>query len=151
MSATLRPAGPTDAEIVLEMMRGLYAHEGIVLEAGAEKALRHLLATESLGRVFLIEWENRCVGYAVLTWMFSLEYGGSSALLDELFIQPGHRGQGLGRAVLEALTQECRRAGARAIHLEVEHGNTVAQGLYEKQGFVPKARNFMTKRLKDGI
>jgi len=52
----------------------------------------------------------------------------------------GHRGRGIGGAVLEAVVDEARRRALRGISLSVEDGNR-ARHLYERAGFRTVARN----------
>ena len=56
------------------------------------ESLGELLVNLSAGRVFLICDADSCVGYVVLSFDFSLEYGGRNAWIDELFIRPGSGG-----------------------------------------------------------
>ena len=53
---------------------------------------------------------------------------------------PGHRGRGLGAAVLDAVVHEARRRALRGISLSVEDGNR-ARHLYERAGFRTVGRN----------
>jgi GNAT superfamily N-acetyltransferase len=145
----LRPARADDLDLVVEMMRGLYASDPMhfdVLTAG--HALAELLADASLGRVWLVESGGAVAGYAVLTFGYSLEFGGRFALLDELFILAPHRGQGVGRQVLERLEGVCRDLGLTALRLEVARTNQGARRLYEKAGFEAHDRDLMTLWLR---
>lgn len=50
-------------------------------------------------------------------------------------VHPEHRGRGLGRTLLEAILDESRAMGSRAVFLEVRAGNVVARRLYRHLGF----------------
>lgn len=53
-----------------------------------------------------------------------------------MYVAPDHRGQGLGKALLEeCLTRAGKQRGLEAIQLAVESGNRAAIGLYRKAGF----------------
>ena len=59
------------------------------------------------------------------------------ATLFGMVVRPGFRQGGLGRALVEAVLAHARqRAGLRQVLLTVTHGNTAAQRLYERCGFV---------------
>jgi ribosomal protein S18 acetylase RimI-like enzyme len=58
-----------------------------------------------------------------------------TAYLEELYVAPPLRGQGLGHALLEAAMEEARRQGADHIDLGTSEDDTAARGLYEKLGF----------------
>jgi ribosomal protein S18 acetylase RimI-like enzyme len=52
-----------------------------------------------------------------------------------VYVQPAHRGSGLGRALLDAVIQAARDAGLVLLELSVTRGNDPAQRLYESLGF----------------
>jgi GNAT superfamily N-acetyltransferase len=106
------------------------------------------LADPSLGSVWLVERGGVAVGYAVLTFGYSLEFSGRFALLDELFILAPYRSQGLGRQILERLEDVCRDLGLTALRLEVARTNQGARRLYEKAGFEAHDRDLMTLWLR---
>lgn len=58
------------------------------------------------------------------------------ALLLGMYVEPGQRGQGLGRQLVAALLAEARRrAGLRQIALTVTEGNVAAEALFQACGF----------------
>lgn len=139
-------ATPDDIEALLAMMIDFYAHEGLALdETIARRALLDLIDDEKLGRVFLILLANEIVGYAVLTFGYSLEFHGRDAFVDEIYLRDEHRGQGIGARALEFLTGVCAENGVAALHLEVERSNARAQAVYRKFGFEDHDRYLMTK------
>ena len=148
MDVTFRLAGVKDVELLLEFMREFYEHEGLAFEEGAAReALGRILSDGSLGRVWVIEVDAGAVGYVVLTLGFSLEFRGRDAFVDEFYVREGARGRGVGRRTLEFVEGQCAGLGVRALHLEVERGNTAAQGLYRGFGFRDHDRYLMTKRV----
>jgi len=83
----------------------------------------------------------------VLTLAFSLEFGGIFALLDELYIGPTFRNQGVGEATLRFVEEQCREFGAATLRLETGTDNPDAVRFYERHGLTREARYLMTKRL----
>jgi ribosomal protein S18 acetylase RimI-like enzyme len=145
----LRLAGPADLDDLLERKQRFDATLGIAFEpAVARRALGELLARPELGRAFRIVEGGATVGYAVLCFGFSLEWGGRDAFVDELYVEPAARGRGLGRAALRALVEEARAAGVVALHLEVDDTNAAGQALYRSEGFSGRARRLLTRRLR---
>ena len=70
-----------------------------------------------------------------LVWV-GLDYPRSGdAWVYDIEIVPQHRGEGYGRALLQAAEQECARRGATAIGLNVFGANTAARSLYESSGY----------------
>lgn len=133
-------------DFVLELMRHLYEHDDIVFEeAAARDALLNLVNKPEHGIVWLMKDSELPVGYAVVTFGYSLEFRGVDAFLDELYISESHRGQGLGRRAIELAEEHCRARGVQALHLEVERSNMDAQAVYRKVGFHDHNRYLLTK------
>jgi ribosomal protein S18 acetylase RimI-like enzyme len=151
MGALFRPAVADDIELLLGFSAALYAEDGTALfvRSRAEVGFRQLVNDESLGRVWLIEDGGRPVGYLILTWGFTIEYEGRVGLIDELYVEPGHRSRGLGARAIQVAEVACRERGIRALQLEVARANARAQALYRREGFVDHDRYLMTKELKD--
>lgn len=148
MEPTFRAAEASDADALLAMMRALNEHEGTPFdEPTARAALAQLLADDSCGVAHLILFGGEVAGYVVVTFSFSLEFGGRDAFVDELFVSEAFRGRGAGWGALRLAEEVCRARGVRALHLEVERANEAAQGLYRKAGFTDHDRHLMTKRL----
>jgi ribosomal protein S18 acetylase RimI-like enzyme len=116
-------------------MMDLYAAEGLTPAAGAFEALEMLLADDTLGACFVISEDRRAVGYLVIGYSFSLEFGGCDAFLDELYLVPEARSRGIGKQAVVFAIHFCRNHGIRALHLEVSRRNAAAQRLYRGLGF----------------
>ena len=148
LTVALDPATPADVATVLAWMRDLYAHERIAFDrASAEATLRELMDHPEYGRVFLLCADGKTVGYAVVALAFSLESGGRSAFLHELYVRPSSRGRGTGSIALRLLQTACRSMGARSLALEVHLENARAEALFRREGFVSNGRQLMTRRL----
>ena len=129
-------------------MAAFYAESSYPLdEAEARRAFEALLIDPRNGRAWLVEADDAPVGYAVLTLGFAMEYYGRDAFLDDLYLTPAVRGQGLGTALMAAVEQEARALGVRALHLEVGRDNDRAKALYASRGFRDHDRHLLTKRL----
>jgi ribosomal protein S18 acetylase RimI-like enzyme len=141
---TIRLAVPADLPTLLELMRGYYRDDGLILdEQRGRAAMAQLLNEPQWGRVWLLESDGAVVAYLALCIGFSLEFGGNDAFIDEVFVLPDHRGRGHGHALLEFAAQQAQLLGIRALHLEVDRGNLAAQGLYESLGYRRRDRYFI--------
>jgi GNAT superfamily N-acetyltransferase len=142
-------AGQDDLDRLLGWVAELYRHDSIPFDPHvARPALAALMDDPTLGRVWLIADEGQPVGYLILAFGYSVEYGGRTALLDELFVAEAHRGRGLGSHALRFAADECRQLGLRALQLEVDRHNAGAQRLYRANGFVDHDRYLMSLRLR---
>lgn len=66
--------------------------------------------------------------------LFVAEDGGYGEV-KRMYVRPGHRGEGVGRAVLLRLLEEARSRGVRVVRLETGIDQVEAIGLYESVGF----------------
>jgi ribosomal protein S18 acetylase RimI-like enzyme len=130
-------------DTLLELMRAYYAHDG--LDFDAETAARAVtgMVQVAQGKIWLILEGDTVMGYAVLIWSYSLEYGGLAAELDELYLKPETRGRGVGKAAMQALLEFCREADVVLLRLETEPSNEAARGFYRTLGFEVVKRTFM--------
>jgi GNAT superfamily N-acetyltransferase len=132
----VRGAGRGDVVTLVGLMRDFYAESGYVLaEARAAEAFDDLLARPELGRVWLIERGGEAVGYIVVTFVFAMEHGGLAAVVDDFYVRPEARGEGLGKVALAAVRRACEGLGLRALRVEVGSDNAVAQAVYRGAGF----------------
>ena len=99
-----------------------------------EIALEPLLDNPSLGDVWVIEGDQP-IGYLVITWGWGIESGGKEALIDELFVVPQARSQGLATAMLQAALNRAQELGTKAVFLETELDNPKSRDLYKRLGF----------------
>ncbi len=74
-------------------------------------------------------------GLAVLRFRPSVWSDGLECYLAELYVAPDKRGQGLGRALMEAAIDLARREGADLIDLSTSEDDVAARALYESLGF----------------
>ena len=139
-----------DIKDILSMMNEFYIHEKLDYdESKLGDVLKQFLNDEKHGKIWLINFGSETIGYAVLSFVFSLEFGGLNALLDEFYIKEEFRGKGAGSKTLGFLENECKKAGVSAIHLQVLKFNIEAEKLYSKKGFENVDRLFMTKIIKN--
>lgn len=142
-------AKKTDLEVLLPMVEAFHTLFGIKHTAESRRcALEPCLREEGPAAIWLIVQGEHVVGYLVLAFGYSLEFGGRDAFVDEVFLLPDYRGKGIGGMALWLLTEEARALGVFAMHLEVRQDDPQAQRLYQRSGFVPRSRYFlMTHRL----
>jgi ribosomal protein S18 acetylase RimI-like enzyme len=144
--ATFKIATSADIETLIALMHELNEYDGTLLnEPVSRSALVQLLADSSLGGVWLIQVKDEPAGYLVLAFGYSLEYHGRDAILDEFYLRPAYRRQGMGAKAIEFAAQICQANGVGALHLEVEQTNTPAQAFYRRVGFEDHHRFLMTK------
>ena len=78
-------------------------------------------------------------GLAVLRFRAAIWSTGLECYLAELYVTPARRGQGLGRALMEAVLREARNRGADTMDIGVDEPDIAARRLYESLGFTNRA------------
>ena len=93
------------------------------------------IADENLGKCWLIYHDGEIVGYVILTFIFSFEYKGRIAFLDELYLKETARGKGIGKITIDFIKEQATVLNVKLIYLEVENHNEKAQKLYLANDF----------------
>jgi ribosomal protein S18 acetylase RimI-like enzyme len=134
MPYSFRPAAAADASMVAELVDAAYGHyvERIgVLPGPMTDDYAEVIGTR---QVTVAERHGAIVGVIVLA------VTDEGFLVDNVAVHPGHRGRGLGRALLELAEAEARRAGFDSIYLYTHEKMTENLALYAKIGYVEYAR-----------
>ena len=133
-----------DIEIITQMMQDFYAIDNYPMDVEVAKNLfQEFISNDHLGKSWLIYSESEIVGYIILTFIFSFEYGGKIAFVDELFIKETARGKGFGKEAIQFIQQEVPKLSLKLLYLEVEPHNENAQNLYLAHDFELHNRKLM--------
>lgn len=128
MSIRLATADDLDAIMAIE-------RSSFPSDAWSEAAMAAELASPH-GTYLLVEEGGRILGYGGVR----VVRGAADADIQTIALDAAARGVGRGRALLVALLERARDAGARTVFLEVRADNPVAQGLYLREGFTVTGR-----------
>jgi GNAT superfamily N-acetyltransferase len=91
------------------------------------------------------------VGVAYVAIILSAEHCGKAGWLEELYVMPEYRSQGVGSALLTAVLERARELGIVAIDLEVDVAHRRAESLYRRFGFRPLDRSRWVRTLEQDI
>lgn len=94
--------------------------------------LRPLLGGD---RTFAVLAGQRPLAIGLVTLRTNVWYDGLVALLDELYVVPPLRDQGIGTTVLGLVAATCRARGVDLIEINVDEGDLDAQRFYQRHGF----------------
>lgn len=146
----IRPAGIDDLEPLLELCQRYCAADGHHFDpARIRSALGGLLDRPDRGLVLLAfdpaVDRSTAVGYAVVTWGYSIESGGVEALLDEIYLD--QRGDGIGTQLLDRVLAEARAVGAHRLFCETEAANHGARRFYLRHHFEHESSIWLSRDL----
>jgi ribosomal protein S18 acetylase RimI-like enzyme len=136
----VRVATPADAEVIGRLLHDFNTEFGDVTPGPAKLAerVRDLLARE---QITVLVGGSGPDGVAVLSFRPSLWTEALECYLAELYVVPGHRGRGLGRALLDTALELARGTGADYICLATSEDDVAARSLYESSGFSHRERD----------
>ncbi|WP_435310826.1 GNAT family N-acetyltransferase [Primorskyibacter sedentarius] len=136
---TLHLAGPDDLPRLLSMVAAFHEHQGFDTDEDHQRAaIAPLLEGSPHGAIWLIGPRKAPVGYVVVTFGWSVEFGGLDGIVDELYIRPAVRGRGMGFEAVNSLAHALRDSGVRALHLEADRNDEPVTRFYTRAGFRPR-------------
>jgi len=150
MSASPDIARGGDIDQLVDLLGLLFAQEADFAPDAQKqgRALREILADESLGRVYVAREAAHVVGMCSLLYTVSTAEGGKAAWFEDLVVRPENRGRGIGRMLLEHAIGQARADGILRITLLSDADNERAQALYRKLGFTDSPMRTMRLRLR---
>jgi len=103
---SFRSAGRDDVSLILRFIRDLARYEKLEHEVVAtEKLLEEWLFEKKSAEVIFAVVDGRELGFALFFSSFSTFLGRAGMFLEDLFVLPEHRGQGIGKALLRELAR----------------------------------------------
>ena len=145
---TIERADLADKEALMDLMQKQFsAHEIEYSTDTLLTAIEEMLLNESLGLFIVAREKDLVIGLAAISFAWTLEHGGKSAWLDELYVLPEWRDQGVGSLLIEAVSGEVKKEGCLAIDLEVEEAHRRVEHLYKRKGFEKLERSRWAKYL----
>ena len=132
--AAVRRAEPEDAAEVARLLDA-FNREYDEPTPGIEVLAARAAAMIADGEIVVLLAGDGPDGLAQVQFRSSIWAGAPDAYLAELYVAPPRRGEGLGRALLEAAIGVAREAGAQVIDLNTSEDDTAALGLYASTGF----------------
>ena len=137
-----------DIDELLELIQKQFLEHEIECNAPQlEAAIRPMLTDEALGFILIAKDNDQLFGFAAISFAWTLEHGGKSAWLDELYVLPEHRNAGIGTVLLESVMSEVEKEGCLAVDLEVDNDHRRAENLYKRKGFQKIERSRWVKRV----
>ena len=135
----IRAARPEDVPTIATLIRALAEYERLSHEVVLdEPALRlHLFGPRPYAEVVLYEVADEAVAFALFFHTFSTFLAQPSLYLEDLFVQPAHRGKGYGKALLKHLAGLALARGCGRFEWAELDWNEPALGFYRKLGATP--------------
>ncbi|MDA8052195.1 MAG: GNAT family N-acetyltransferase [Rhodospirillales bacterium] len=136
---SLRPAALADTGALLSLIRALAEYERLLHEVRATEAdLRAaLFGKPARAGALLAEAGGKAVGFALWYYTYSTFTGRPGLYLEDIYVEPAHRGRGIGRAIFRHLAHRAEADGCTRLEWSVLDWNAPAQRFYAGLGAEP--------------
>lgn len=136
MSVEIRGAVASDAALIVKFVADLAAYEKLSHEAKASEAdiVRDLFGADPKVFCEIAEVDGRPVGFALWFYTYSTFQGRYGIWLEDLYVDPAARGQGIGKALLQHLARRCVAEGLGRFEWWVLDWNTPSIEFYKSKG-----------------
>ncbi|MEJ0087075.1 MAG: GNAT family N-acetyltransferase [Pseudomonadota bacterium] len=137
----IRLAVPRDSAALVPLVEQYWRFEAIegFDAVRVTSLLEQVLKDAALGRAWIAAVDGKPAGYLLAVFVFSLEFQGLTAEIDELFVVERHRSLGLGGQLLDAAEAHFRAAGCTHVALQIGRDNEAARAFYQRRGFAGRS------------
>jgi GNAT superfamily N-acetyltransferase len=136
-SLVLRDATPADAGLIAGFVRDLAVYENLLHEAVASDTdFAEAIAQGHIASL-IAELDGAPVGFALWFHTFSTFQGKRGLYLEDIYVQPAHRGHGIGKAIFRDLARRALAAGCTRVEWSVLDWNEPSIKFYRAIGAVP--------------
>jgi GNAT superfamily N-acetyltransferase len=135
----IRPATADDTPTIARLIRALADYERLANKVvlDEERLREHLFGPRPYAEVLLAEENGVIVGFALFFHTYSTFVGKPTMYLEDLFVEPSHRGKGHGKQLLAALARLTAERGCGRLEWCVLDWNEPAIAFYRSLGAVP--------------
>jgi GNAT superfamily N-acetyltransferase len=133
VTVQVEPLSERDYERVLPLIAGYQRFYRVEPDEERNRGFFRRFLAPSEDGLLLGAWvDEDLVGFATLYWTFSSTHTAEAALMNDLFVAEGHRGEGIGLALIEASAAAARERGMHHLEWFTALDNETAQRLYER-------------------
>lgn len=132
----IRWAQREDVSAIMALIKALAVYENLAeaVTGNAEALENHLFGETCYAEVIVGEWQGTIVGFALFFPNYSTFLTQPGIYLEDLFVLPAYRRQGIGRALLRSVAQIAKQRGAGRLEWSVLDWNHSAIAFYETMG-----------------
>ncbi len=134
--AIIRPAIPSDVPVLFELILALAEYEKLshAVTGNPASLKEHLFGNRAYAEAILAQVDGQAVGFALFLHNYSTFLTKPGVYLEDIFVLPQYRGQGIGKALLSyiaklAVERECGR-----LEWSVLDWNSPAIAFYQRMG-----------------
>lgn len=151
MKMNFRLFDSSDTQEVKEMMFSLYSEDPEGESISDDKILKtfmHLQKYPEQGQIVVFDITGITVGYAILIYYWSNEFGSNLINIDELYVKSEWRNKGIASAFFDHLFDHYK-GKVSGYQLEVTPSNKKAMRYYQRLGFTKKINSHLIRLSKE--
>lgn len=132
----LRPAQPKDVPAIFELIEALAEYEKLshAVEGNAAALHEHLFGSRPYIEAIVVEYGEKSVGFALFFYNYSTFLTKPGIYLEDLFVLPEYRRQGIGKLMLQYLAKLAVERGCGRLEWSVLDWNEPAIAFYQRMG-----------------
>ena len=144
---SIRPAQLSDLESLVSLLEMLFSIEEDFTfnPTNHKKALANIISHPDCCCMVAIDINHKVIGMCCAQWVYSTASGQKSAWLEDLIITHQHRGNGIGKQLIETVKTWAIEQGCNRIQLAYDLANQSAIEFYEKEYFNHTQLGIFTK------
>ena len=144
----IRIANLSDTEDLQRLVAGFREVLGRRLpnDENVRGSLKKLLASGDAEFFLVVDDTSKAVGYIQQRYRYSLWLTGLEAILEDLYVSPDKRRQGMGTYLVQFAIESAIEKGCKVIKLDTNESNRTAIDLYRKLGFSSGSSRFSDSR-----
>jgi GNAT superfamily N-acetyltransferase len=132
----IRSAQPEDVPVLFDLILALAEYEKLAhtVTGDAADLTNHLFGERTYVEAVLAEWEEKAVGFALFFHNYSTFLTQPGIYLEDLFVLPDYRGQGIGKKLIRQIARIAVDRGCGRLEWTVLDWNESAIGFYQYLG-----------------
>ena len=151
MPITIRIARPEDSPQIFQFICDLAEYEKAreAVKCTVESLSESLFNRNAVAQTLIVEDDKQAIGYAIYFFNYSTWLAAKGLYLEDLYIDPDHRGKGAGIMLMKYLAKEARTQDCQRFEWSVLDWNTPSREFYESFGAKPM-EEWVSYRLEGG-
>ena len=120
-------------ELAIELTDSVKNSGGTAKDVLSENS-RNVL-TNPNSYILLADTEGKVIGFISFMTRKTIIHSGLCGLIDELVVSKRHRGKGVGKELISAAIEKCKKLGCCEVEVSTEFTNVNAREFYKHGGF----------------
>lgn len=132
----IRKVNDSDKEKYVSLAEKFYSSEAVLHEISKDnfyKTFNEFMLSDIFIDIYLLELNDKAIGYFLLSKTYSQEVGGKVLLIEEIFIESEYRNKGISKKIFNFIFETY--SDYKRYRLELTKNNTVALKVYTKLDF----------------